>query len=58
MNPVHGARAQRQVVATSAAQQVCIEVVDVSGGQLGRDVAEVRHEVAAHQAAGLSHRRR
>jgi hypothetical protein len=35
MNPVHGARAQRPVVATTAAQQMRIEVVDISGGQLG-----------------------
>ena len=53
MNPVRGARAQRSVVASSAAQQVRVDVVDVGGGQLGDgDVAEVGHEVAAHQAAG------
>ena len=59
VNPVNRGWAQRPLVATTAAQHVRIDVVDVSRGQFGDlDVAEVREEMAAHQAAGLPHRRR
>ena len=59
VDPMNRGGAQRPVVATSAAQQVRIDVVDVGSGQLGdRYVPEVREEMAAHQAAGLAHRRR
>ena len=59
VDPMNRGGAQRPVVATTAAQQVRIDVVDVGGGQLGdRHVPEVREEMAAHQAAGLAHRRR
>jgi hypothetical protein len=59
VDQVLGAGAQRPIVTTAAAEKMRVDVVDVGGGQLGdRDVPEVREEMAAHQAAGLAHRRR
>ena len=58
MDPVHRARRQRLPLSAAPPQEIGVEVIDVHGGQLGDGmVAEMRYQVAAQQAAGLTNGR-